>query len=292
LTWFDRTGKALGVAGALDADQANAPELSPDGRRVAIDRVIQGNRDVWLMDLARGGLTRFTFEASVDGYPAWSPDGSRIAFESRRKGSYDIWVRPSSGAGAEELLLETPINEWPYDWSKDGQFLLHYQDGQNTRADLWALPVAGNDRKPVAVANTPFEDSKGQFSPDGRWVAYETNESGRFEIVVQAFPEVRGKWQVSTAGGTQPRWRPDGKELYFIAPDRKLMAVTVAALESTFEVGMPVALFPTKIAGPTGPTSKSQYAVSRDGRFLIVTVLDDASAPITLVLNWHPEAKK
>jgi eukaryotic-like serine/threonine-protein kinase len=292
LAWFDRTGKALGVAGAPGADQANAPELSPDGRRVGIDRVIQGNRDVWLMDLVREGLTRFTFDPSVDGYPIWSPDDARVAFESRRKGSYDIWVRPSSGAGTEEMLLETPINEWPYDWSKDGQFLLYYQDGQNTGADLWALPMTGNDRKPLGVANTAFEESKGQFSPDGRWVAYETNESGRFEIVVQAFPAVKGKWQVSTGGGVQPRWRPDGKELYFIAPDRKLMAVTVAALESTFEVGTPMALFPTKIAGPTGPTNKSQYAVSRDGRFLIVTVLEDASAPITLLLNWHPEAKK
>jgi Tol biopolymer transport system component len=291
LTWFDRTGKALGVAGAPDANLINAPELSPDGRRVGIDRVVQSNRDVWLMDLVRGALTRFTFDASVDGYPVWSPDASRVAFESRRKGSYDIWVRPSSGAGTEELLLETPNNEWPLDWSKDGRFLLYYQDSPKTGADVWALPMTGTDRKPVVVANTPFEESKGQFSPDGRWVAYETNESGRTEIVVQAFPEVRGKSQVSTNGGVQPRWRPDGKELYFIAPDRKLMAVTATASASTFEAGTPIALLPTRILG-TGPASRSNYAVSGDGRFLIDTVLDDASAPITLLLNWNPEAKK
>jgi Tol biopolymer transport system component len=291
LTWFDRMGRPIAVVGAPAADQTNAPELSPDGRRVGIDRVVQGNRDVWLMDQARGGLTRFTFDASVDGYPVWSPDGARVAFESRRKGSYDIWVRPSSGAGTEELLLETPNNEWPNDWSKDGRFLLYYQDSQKTGADLWALPLTGSDRKPLVVANTPFEESKGQFSPDGHWVAYETNESGNFEIAVQAFPEAKGKWQVSTGGGVQPRWRPDGRELYFVAPDRKLMAVTVVASGSTFEAGTPVALFPTRLPANSSQ-SKAFYAVSRDGRFLIDTVLDDVSAPITLLMNWNPEAKK
>ena len=127
LTWFDRTGKATGVASEPDANAVSAPELSPDGRRVAIDRTVQGNRDVWLMDLVREGITRFTFDAAVDGYPIWSPDGSRIAFESKRKGgSWDIWLKPSSGAGTEELLLETPNDEWPYDWSKDGRFLLYH----------------------------------------------------------------------------------------------------------------------------------------------------------------------
>jgi Tol biopolymer transport system component len=139
LTWFDRTGKAVGVAGEPDASNINAPELSPDGRRVAIDRTVQANRDVWLMDLVREGITRFTFDAVTDGYPIWSPDGSRVAFESRRKGSYDIWVRPSNGAGAEELLLETPNDEWPYDWSKVGRFLLYHVTDQKTGYDLWSL---------------------------------------------------------------------------------------------------------------------------------------------------------
>lgn len=290
LTWFDRTGKAVGVAGEPDANGVNAPELSPDGRRVAIDRTVQANRDVWLMDLVRDGITRFTFDAAVDGFPIWSPDGSRIAFESRRKsGSYDIWLKPSSGAGTEELLLDTPNDEWPYDWSKDGRFLLYQLTDPKTGLDLWSLPMTGTDRKPAVVVNTPFLEQNGQFSPDGRWVAYDTNESGRPEIVVQPFPEPSGKWQLSTGGGTQPRWRADGKELYFIAPDGTLMAVTVAASGSTFEAGKPVALFPTNV----GLIPKAQYAVSRDGRFLMNQTIEASTAvPITLILNWNPEAMR
>src|SRR5262249_35752586 len=159
-----------------------------------------------------------------------------IAFGSTRKGNVDIYVKPSSGAGAEELVLETLNNKWPQDWSKDGRFLLYSESDPKTGRDLWALPMSGanasatgrsnqeksgNDRKSILVVKTPFEELNGQFSPDGRWVAYETNESGRFEIVVQPFPVPTGKWQVSTAGGMQPRWRADGKELYFIAPDGK-----------------------------------------------------------------------
>jgi eukaryotic-like serine/threonine-protein kinase len=291
LTWFDRTGKALGLAGDPNVNNGASPELSPDGRRIAIDRTIQGNRDVWLMDLARGGLTRFTFDTAVDGFPLWSPDGSRIVFESTRKGSFDIWLKPSSGAGMEELLLATPNNEWPLSWAKDGRFLLYYQDGGKTQADLWALPMTGDDRKPILVANTPFDEFTGEFSPDGRWVAYDTNESGRFEIVVQPFPKPTGKWQVSTSGGIRPRWRSDGKELYFIAPDGKLMAVPVAGQGLAFEAGTPAALFPTRILGTAVP--KHQYAVSPNGRFLMNQVIEEAggATPITLIQNWRPPAK-
>jgi hypothetical protein len=192
----------------------------------------------------------------------------------------------------EEPLLATPDNEWPLGWSKDGRFLLYYQDGGKTGADLWALPMAGDDRKPISVANTAFDEFTGEFSRDGRWVAYDTNESGRSEIVVQSFPKPTGKWQVSTNGGMRPRWRSDGKELYFIAPDGKLMASPVAGQASAFEAGTPAPLFPTPIRGLVAAVPKHQYAVSSDGRFLINTVLDDAAAPITLIQNWNPEAKK
>ena len=293
LTWFDRSGKALGVAAPPDST-VTAPELSPDGSRVAIDRAtIEGNRDVWLMDVTRGGLVRFTFDPTPDGFPVWSPDGSRIAFESLRKGSWDIWVKPSSGVGVEELLLNTPNNEFPLSWSRDGRFLLFAQDGAQTRADLWALPMTGNDRKPIAIANTPFVERVGEFSPDGRWVAYETDESGRFEIVVQPFPNPTGKWQVSTGGGVKPRWLADGRELYYLAPDGRLMAVAVTTQGSAFRAGTPVALFPTHVATSGTSTTKAQYAVSGDGRFLINQTTGQAAvAPITLLLNWQPEAKK
>ncbi len=291
LTWFDRAGKAVGVIGEPDAATPLSPELSPDGRRIAVDRMVRGNRDVWLTDLAGDGLTRFTFDAALDGFPVWSPDGTRIVFESKRKGgSWDLWIKASSGAATEELLLETPNDEWPNDWSSDGRFLLYRVTDPKTGPDVWALPMTGADRKPVVVANSPGAESAGQFSPDGRLVAYETNESGRFEIVVQTFPEPGGKWQLSTAGGRQPRWRADGKELYFIAPELTMMAVTVASSGTTLERGKTVALFPSKIGGSV---DKAQYAVARDGRFLVNQAREGTGvAPITLIQHWNPEAKK
>ena len=261
---------------------------------MAIDRTVEGNRDAWLMDVTRGSLVRFTFDPAPDGFPVWSPDGSRIAFESQRKGSWDIWLKASSGVGMEELLLGTANNEWPLGWSKDGRFLLYYQDGgAQTRADLWALPMTGADRKPVVIANTPFSERDGEFSPDGRWVAYETDESGRYEIVVQPFPNPTGKWQVSTDGGVKPRWRADSKELYYLAPDSRLMAAAIAAQDVTLRAGTPVALFPTRVATSGASAVKHQYAVSRDGRFLVNQTTGQAAVvPITLLLNWQPEARK
>src|SRR4030095_4930685 len=190
----------------------------------------------------------------------------RIVFPAGGKGGFDLFIKPSSGAQAEELLLETPDNKYAQDWSKDGRFLLYSVTDPTTGRDLFVLPMDG-DRKSIVVAKTEFEELNGQFSPDGKWVAYETNESGRFEIVVQPFPSASGKWQVSTGGGIQPRWRADGKELYFIAPERKLMAASVTASGTTFAAGMAVALFPVKIP-PNPGTNKHQYMVSRDGRFL------------------------
>jgi hypothetical protein len=305
LQWFDRSGKALGPAGEPDPNGLLAPELSPDERRVAMDRTVQTNRDIWLMDLMRGGLTRLTSDPAIDGFPLWSPDGTKIVFESSRKGSYDLWLMSANKTGSEELLLGTPMNEWPVHWSKDGRFLLYYQSGPTGGSDLLALPMTGggaqggqaaagnNDRKPIVVANTKFEERQGQFSPDGRWVAYETDESGRFEIVVQPFPDATSKVPVSTNGGVQPRWRADGKELYFIAPDRKLMAAPVTGSSSTFDSGKPVALFQTQIMIGAAAAFRAQYAVSRDGRFLINQVGEQSNvAPITLILNWNPDQKK
>ena len=288
--WYDLTGKVLGVGGQPDSASPLYPELSPDGARVALYRLAQNNGDVWLTDLLRGGMTRLTFDPGIDSAPVWSPDGMRIAFFSSRKGPSNLYLKPSSGAGAEELLLESPNAKAPQDWSKDGRFLLYREADPKTGRDLWALPVTGNDRKPIVVVKTPFEELNGQFSPDGRWVAYETNESGRFEIAVQPFPAATGKWQVSTDGGIQPRWRADGKELYFVAPDGKLMAASITA-GAAFAAGTPAALFPAALAPGSG-SQKQQYAVSRDGRFLISQVVEASSAaPITLILNWKPPAK-
>jgi eukaryotic-like serine/threonine-protein kinase len=291
LTWFDRTGKAVSVADP-DANDLYYPELSPDGRRVAVSRRVQNNRDVWLMDAGGGGFKRFTFDAAFDYPQVWSPDGTWIAFSSNRNGTYNLYLKSSSGAGAEKILLETPNVKTPQDWSRDGRFLLYYEVDPHKARNLWALEMTGTDRKPRMVVNTRYDTTMAQFSPDGRWVAYQTNESGRSEIVVQPFPEPSGKWQVSTSGGTAPRWRADGKELYFIAPDSKLMAVSATTSGSTFEAGIPVTLFQTRIVA-SGVIGKHEYAVSRDGRFLINQMVEESvNSPITLILNWSPDQKK
>ena len=289
LRWYDRTGKVVGVAGDLDPNAGLYPALSPDGGRVILQRTVQANSDLWLMDLIRGGMTRLTFDPSLDSTPLWSPDGTRMAYVSNRKSVFNLYWKPSSGAGAEDLLLETPNNKFTNDWSKDGRFLLYTGLDPKTGRDLWVLPITGNDRKPIMFVKTPFEETNGQFSPDGRWVAYETDESGQFQIVVQPFPVPNAKWQVSTGGGTQPRWRADGKELYFIAPDEKLMAVPVTATDVTFAAGIPAPLFSAPLVRGGG-ANRQEYAVSRDGRFLLNQPAEPSTTPpITRILNWNPK---
>jgi serine/threonine protein kinase/Tol biopolymer transport system component len=289
LTWFDRTGKALDEV--PNGDTLTNAELSPDGRRVVAQRTLQNNPDIWFMDLIRGGFTRFTYDPAIDNFPVWSPDGMRIAFASTRKGVYSLYLKTSSGVGADELLLEKRNPIYPQDWSKDGRFLMYGENDPKMALDLWVLEMIGNERKSRMVLNTPFDERNAQFSPDGRWLAYQTNESGRIEIVVREFPEGSTKSAVSTSGGIQPRWRADGKELYFIAPDGKLMAVPVISAGSTLEAGLPKVLFPTSIVGAASESNfKAQYMVSRDGRFLINQPPEQfTTTPITLLLNWKPK---
>jgi Tol biopolymer transport system component len=311
LVWFDRSGKTLGTLGAPDANNLGAPRLSPDGRRVAASRTVQGNTDIWLQDATR--TTRFTFDPSLDRDAVWSPDGGRIVFDSTRKGR-DLYIKPSNGAGSEELLVESAQDKVAYDWSRDGRFLLYRSSDPQTASDIWVLPMEG-DRKPFVFLKTNFDERQAQFSPDGRWVAYTSNESGRYEIYVRPFfhgglsakteggpapvsgtasgTSTGGQWQVSTSGGISPRWRADGKELYYIAPDGKLMATPIAASGATIAPGTPVALFQTRIyGGGTDVSVGTEYDVSGDGRFLIETVLEDAASPITLLQNWSAGLKK
>ena len=278
--------------GAPDENNLLNPDLSPDGRRVAIQRTLQGDFDVWLMETSHGVTNRFTFDASVDLFPAWSPDGSRIVFSSSRKGIYDLYQKASSGAGSDEMLLESSLNKFPSDFSPDDRFLLYTQVDPKTGRDLWVLPVAG-EHKPFPFANSSFDEKGGQFSPDGRWVAYLSNESGQDEIYVQPFPGPGGKWQVSSGGGTDVRWCGDGKELFYIAPDSRLMAVPIRSSGQALEPGAPVALFQTQIVQYPIP-QRGEYDVIRDGqRFLInITVGDSSASPITIVTNWTHALKK
>jgi Tol biopolymer transport system component len=288
LVWMDRSGK---VVRALEPDENTLlyPEPSPDGQRVAVQRTVQGNMDIWLIDAARGIPSRVTFETSVDSTAVWSPDGQRLVFRSNRNGAYDLYEKPATGTGDEQRLFASSDDKIPSDWSTDGRVLLYVNETKETGRDLWALPMQSQGvGTPFPVVRTLFGEDQGQFSPDGRWIAYRTNESGQNEIYVQAFPGPGGRARVSTQGGSQPRWRRDGKELFFVARDGRLMAVPFAGPSNgqTPNVSAPVALFATRLTARGAP--KPQYAVAPDGqRFLMVINADETTAsPITIVQNW------
>ena len=281
LVWMDRAGKRLGTVAKPGAFMG-APRLSPDDTTVAV-RINSGAQiDIWLQDLRRDVSTRFTFRTGINTRPVWAPDGIRLVFALQDLSAYssDLYQKSSAGNGQEELLLRGGVNATPLDWSPDGKWILYQQTGQNAGIDLWLLPLDG-DRKPVLYLQTPFNERAGAFSPDGRWIAYVSNESGQFQIYVQAIPANGAKYQISNAGGTQPRWRRDGKELFYVSTDRQVMAVPMA-LGARVEAGTPQALFPA--VGLTG------YGPARDGQRFLVNVpagAEGAAAPpITVVLNW------
>jgi Tol biopolymer transport system component len=242
---------------------------------------------VWLLDSMR--QTRLTrgADGNIARLPLWSPKGDRIAFESVESGAVKLAVRPSNGGGPQETLFESSQGKIPCDWSPDGRFLLYYVPDPKTGTDLWVLPE--ETRKPFVFLKTDANELWGQFSPDGRWIAYQSNETGRYEIYVRAFPEAGGPVPISTTGGVYPRWSRDGKELYFIAPDAKLLAVRIRATATAVEPGAPAILFQTqRVGGGLNVIGRShQYDVTADGRFLINTARSDAT-PITLLLNWTP----
>jgi serine/threonine protein kinase len=280
LTWFDRSGKQ----GAAVGEPANVVDfrLSPDRKSIAAAIQDVANTDIWTYDVSRGLRTRLTFDPSVDGYPVWSPDGRSIAFGSNRKGHFDLYRKAANGGGAEEPLYTDNLDKYPTSWSADGKFLLY-----STGRGLWVLPLTGTV-KSFPFLQTPL--SNGQFSPDGSWIAYESNESLRNEIYVAPFPGPGGKRQISTAGGTRPRWRQDGKEIFYMGPDRRLVAAEVTVQGGTLEVGQVRPLF--------GAANMTQglpiYDVSADGqRFLLRTFPEQkAGEPLTLVQNWTAGLKK
>jgi serine/threonine protein kinase len=290
LAWFDRTGKLLENTGTpgLIYDMA----LSPDEKRVVFRRIDPQtrNQDLWILDLIRRTESRFTFATATDDDPVWSSDGNRIIFDSNPTGTPNPYEKVSTGAGSERLLWKSPRLAVPTDWSSDGQYLLLKVDDVKTKADLWALPLGGN-KEPFVVMETGASEDIGRFSPDGKWIAYQSDESGKLEVYVQAFPVSQGKWQVSVRGGGAPQWSKNGKEIFYLAPDKKLMAVDVIATGSSVEQGIPKPLFDTYVDAYNAP---NRYAISNDNkRFLINTSADnDNSLPITVVLNWAEEMKK
>jgi len=287
LTWFDREGKRLGAVGS-PVGVHYQPWLSPDEKSVAIEQFdLQLTFDIWLIDLSRGAPSRFTFDPANDQYPVWSPDGSRIAFASSRNGLLNLYLKVATGAGQEELLQKSAIAQAPEDWSRDGRWLAYWERHPETSVDLWVLPLSG-DRKPVPFLRTKANEHGGRFSPDGKWMAYHSDETGSQEVYVQPFPASGGRWQVSKDGGGYPKWRRDGKELFYLAADKKIVAVDVET-GSTFQVGVPRPLFETRISVPY-----AHFAVTGDGRrFLVPTPVAGAqSTPATVVLNWTAGIKR
>ncbi len=268
--WVDRTGKSLAFAGELGT--YGDMDLSPDGKLIAVTQQDPGapGADIWVIDWQRAGVsTRLTLDPADDINPVWSPDGTRVAFTTYRKGNADIYVKNANGVGAETPLLESSNDEIVEDWSKDGRYIA-YLSGPDNFQDIYALPLTG-DKKPFPVVQGKFQKNEPQFSYDGKWLAYTSEESGRFEVYVISFPALDQKLKVSTAGGGQPRWRRDGKELYYRALDSDILAVEIKA-GGKLESGVPHVLFRARTGGAGVPT-RHQLAVTPDGqRFLLRVV--------------------
>jgi eukaryotic-like serine/threonine-protein kinase len=285
LTWFNRSGKKTGVLG--DRASYGSVSLSPDGAKAATNKT-GAQAGVWLYDIARGLPTRLTFDAAFERYPVWSPDGSRIVFSSsKRNGHFELYEKAASGAGTEQLIAASDVETYATSWSPDGQFTLWFTQGEPPMK-LGLLPVAG-DRKPRVFLQAETALRHGQFSPDGRWIAYGSYESGKPEVYVAPFPGPGGKRQVSTGGGATPRWRRDGKELFYLASDSQLMSTEVNGKGVAFEIGAVRPLFRTRAAAPA-----LTYDVTADGqRFLVInSVEEEESSPLTLVVNWTAGVKR
>jgi serine/threonine protein kinase/Tol biopolymer transport system component len=297
LEWYDRNGKKLTTVGHATY---MGLDLSPDGKRVAVhlhdDR--NGGGDIWILDLERGTTQRFTFDASQDNSsPVWSPDGSSIVFSSVRAGSFGLYKKPSNGVGSEELLFESKSAKVPMSWSPDGKSVLFWESSQQASGDFWTLPLSG-DKKPSPYLNSRFVKIFGQISPDGHWVAYTSFETGQPEIYVQGLPNLASKFQVSTSGGLAPRWRADGKELFFgDLTTGHLNSVTVETAGQSLQFGVPKPLFRITPGAFPNHLPFNPYAVSADGqRFLIpqrqTASNVEAETPLTVVLNWTYAIKK
>jgi serine/threonine protein kinase len=282
LTWFDRAGNRQAVAETAPFENI---ALSFDGRFVAFDR----RQDVWVLDLERSLASKATSDPSVDRYPVWSPDGRSIAFSSNRGGTQGLYELTVGATGADRLLLRGDLPMMPSDWSRDGKYLVYSVGGE-----LWALPMPGGGQ-PLQLTSTPtFQELEGTLSPDGHWIAYQSNEStgltrsGQGDIFVRSFPQGSFRGQVSVGGGFEARWSPDGKELFYLTPGDSVMSVLLTPRGSTLDIGKPKVLFRTPLGGPT-VAARSRYGLGRDGRLLLRE--GGSNLSVTVVLNWFQQLK-
>ena len=290
LELVDRSGRELETMG--DPGEYSNPMLSRDGTRLAFDLSDKGSRkvDIWIRDLARKVNSRFTFGQGSNRLPLWSPDGNTVIFTSTRSGPGDLYTKTANGQGDETVLLKDDQLKFATDWSRDGRYLAYTSVDPKSGQNVWVLPMFG-EKKPIAIATTDFLESNAVFSPDGRYIAYRSDESGRSEIYVRSFPQGNGKWQISTAGGSDPTWRGDGKEIFYRGADQRFTAVDIR-LGDTVQAGVPQSLFPARV-NVVGNV-RNRYSSTIDGqKFLFVAPLGrDAIAPTTVVLNWDADLRK
>ena len=275
--WFDRTGKMLETVGA--PGNYRTADLSPDGQRLAYADV--NLRDIWILDLSRQTASRFTSDPGTETAPVWFPDGNKIAYRSDFGGLFE---KDLAGSGTGRLLLKASGVNGPDQVSSDGKWILNFLVTPGGNRDVYVLPTSG-DPKPQVIVQTPFPDVEPQFSPDVRWLAYASSENGRYEVYVQAFPSTGRRWQVSSAGGHQPLWRADGRELFFVSDEKKFYAVDVSEKDGIFQYGVPQFLFDMRA---NVFNTRNSYIPNRDGtRFLVNMLLDADDASISVVQNWR-----
>jgi Tol biopolymer transport system component len=291
--WLDRSGRETQKVVYGDT-AALGPSLSSDHRRIAVYRDADGNMDIWWYEIDRRAWERVTFDPGDDIYPLWSPDGASVAFGAVRaaSGRVDLYRRVlGAPPGVEELLLTTPEGKFPTDWSSDGRFILYDSIDMKTGPDLFALPLDGA-KTPIEILRTEFNESQAQFSPDGKWIAYQSDRTGRNEIYLRRFPVSGEDRRVSIDGGTQPRWNGRGDELFFIGGDDRLMAVSmgVPAGSQVLEPGVPAGLFHTSVGSTVTLNYRQQYMVAADGQSFVInsSVADGTASPISVILNWKP----
>jgi Tol biopolymer transport system component len=291
LILVDRAGKVIGPVGAPGF--LAWPTLSPDGKRVAVERQDSQARtsDIYAIDIARNVSSRITYGPATNSWPTWSPDGTRIAWRSDRDGAFQIYQKLASGVGQEELLLKSDVSIFPHSWSADGRLILYTRHDPKTNNDVWVLPLEG-DRQPYPFLQTPFYEAAGCLSPDGHWIAYQSNDQGSINVYVQSFPASSDRWQISTNFGIVPHWRGDGKELFYLSGG-KLMAAEIKPGRS-FEAGVPKALFDLAPVRARADLDGGGFAVTGDGqRFIFVGRGSGTSnSQYTVVVNWTADLKK
>ena len=291
LTWVNRQGVTLRTVGEPRTDFLSAPELSADEQFAVVFLQLTGDNDIWSIELARNLARRITDGPPADAHPIWDPDGQHVVFFSRRFAGGGP-ARQAIAGGKAEPLFARPEGGLALSWTRNREYILMRRNNADTGVDLIAV-LARGDGPEIAVATSRHSEIEGQFSPDGRWVAYVSNETGRLEVFVQSFPDGRDRTQVSTSGGAQVRWSPQGNEIFYVAPDERMMAVPFASTGGAPRVSAPIPLFQTRLAsGMNVLGHKPQYAVSRDGRFLLNAAMESGSEPIVVSVNWTTRLAK